>query len=230
MSVTQHPPLLALPPELRNMIYDELAASTELKVGADGTTKDLLDAIVFPHGLMETCQQLRSEAWPVLVNAGLVLAPTCRINMTTLNFGLISQLGEYIEKRRLAPSATDKPQSLQLELALGSEAYRTLEDTFQQRDLAVRAQQSPFRFGIFFDVQSIRMRFHFRDPEMTKAQKQKTITQWWARQCVSLFEKQVALQWNGFRGGQLEAEREMETVERMRKTLARAWDDFRRER
>ena len=154
MSVTQHPPLLALPPELRNAIYDELAASTELNIRADGTTKDLLEAIVFPHGLTETCQQLCSEACPVLVNSGLVLAPTCRINMTTLNFELISQLGGYIEKRRLAPSATDKPQSLQLELALGSEAYKTLGDTFQQRDLAVRAQQSPFRSGIFFDVKA----------------------------------------------------------------------------
>jgi len=100
MASTTTPNLLTVAPELRNMVYREVAMSVDtvaVNTNSDNSHDNVSDAILVHHSLPKVCRQLRDEAGPVIEAIAPLTAPEIIIWMDAFHFEKLSQLSEHLE-------------------------------------------------------------------------------------------------------------------------------------
>lgn len=185
--MSQRPELLTIAPEVRNMIYHEVAQSIQkVKIKIDGKTRKTRAS----HPLLQVCRQLRTEANPVLASIGRKVASQLFVQLDGFDLEKLSQLADDIQAARIGvtqtsdnsvsatSSAMPKPQ-LHLAFRLRDRTQKSATETVNQwlhhmvPDLGTK---SPFRYAHVFDRAELSFDFHFRTKEMTPAQKRQTVT------------------------------------------------------
>lgn len=150
---TRHSPeqsqLLALPPELRNMIYHQIALTTkEISIHIRGSKRATIKA---SHPLLSANRQIRLEFGPLLIDIGLVVAEHYTCTMSAFHFSKLSQIADSIK------AGTGRKQ-LDLTIMLGRKPDQSLATTLQHTQTA----SSPFRFADVFTLRNLYVKTGFR--------------------------------------------------------------------
>ena len=90
---TSQASFLGLPPEIRNLVYEELALDTNLSLTPPKSRKNGIQ----PVGLLLSCHQIYQEYRPVLLSMA-----TIQIYINDYNFGNVIRVLERLNQRDLA--------------------------------------------------------------------------------------------------------------------------------
>jgi len=183
MADSQRPHLLTIAPELRNLIYHEVAFSVHtviLEVTESQT--DFFEAANLRHPLASVCRQLRLEAKPVIQAVALATAKKYEISMTAFDFEQLSKLSDFLLDHcgRYGVSSL-KQKTMRLDFKLGLRTLRSLEETLTQYQEFVNAPtttRSPFRYTMLFKFpyDGVTFRFNLRTKAMSPTAKSQTVT------------------------------------------------------
>lgn len=178
MAAQQESHLLGIAPELRNIIYYEVARDeTSAIIKADESTESFVDAVKAHSPLARVCRQLRDEFGPVFKATTLLTATEYNISMVGFDFERLSQLSDHISKHRDDTDTQRKRLHLHITLdnmtaALLMPFRSQLEDSLSLNSLT----PSPLRFAECFYGEKVTFDFRFRAKGMTAEQRSRTIT------------------------------------------------------
>lgn len=178
MAAQEQSQLLSIAPELRNIIYHEVARDESLAlIKANESTEALVDAVKAHSPLARACRQLRDEFGPVLKATTLLTATQYKISLMGFDFERLSQLSEHISKGQVE-SATQR-KCLRLHITLDNTTAAFLMPTHNQLKNSLTQEapaRSPLRFARCFEISGMDFNFRFRVKGMTAEQRSRTIT------------------------------------------------------
>lgn len=180
MTAQQQPQLLGIAPELRNIIYQEVAQSKHLVIiKADVSTKSLLDAVRAHSPLTSVCRQIRNEAELVFQATAVLSASLYQISMTGFDFDKLSQLSDHVLQYQ--NKSLSERKSLHIRFKLDHTAAASMASLYEDVKDACDPgpyTKSPLRFLKLFEWKqaSLDFAFHFRVKEMIPKQRGRTIT------------------------------------------------------
>ena len=159
---TDPPYLLSLPPELRNMIYEEIALATrDIKIVVRNASTA---TVLAKHPLLSVCRHLRAELGPVLVDTGLVVANTYICNMPAFHFEKLCKISDFIKTQSNSNLSRERKR-MNLTITLSQARESSLETALQQTRTFVATKystDSPLRFAEVFNLQDVYIRTDYR--------------------------------------------------------------------
>lgn len=146
----QEAPLLDVPPEIRQVIYRELAMSIGIVIiRASDSTIDLHKAAVVRRPISSVCRLLHAEAASAIGLYSLIESPRYFVELTAFDFGKLSQLSDFLVHG--AEKRTRKRKELFLKLSLGSRMEASLNniyhETWRYVNVKTPPAPSPVRFA-----------------------------------------------------------------------------------
>lgn len=171
---TQTSRLLLLPPELRNMIYHDVALSTK-EIGIHVRSRKSA-TIIASHPLLFVSHQLRKEFGPVLIDTGLVFAEHYHCTMQAWNLEKLCEIADSLKSSRLrsVSASAHEGKQLNMSITLGRKPDRSLSKVLERTRSSVASKDlisNPFRFADVFSLGDVYVKTNFRLRQLSRDQK-----------------------------------------------------------
>lgn len=154
----QEAPLLDVPPEIRQVIYRELAMSIGIVIiRASDSTIDLRKAVVVRHPLCSVCRLLHAEVAPAIALYSLIESPRYFVELTAFDFDKLFQLSDFLAYGAKRGPRKKKEQFLKPSLGSRMEASlnNIYNETWRYVNVKTPPAPSPARFANVLELRGL---------------------------------------------------------------------------